>query len=109
MLRKLTIILAAAASLSVAALAPSTASAKPFGGWGWGWGGYHHHFGGFGLRRLCRRRLLRDPPRADAVWLPLPHRERLFVLTGLMRIAEALRPPSYGRSGACRVRPAAGN
>lgn len=47
MLRKLTIILAAAASLSVAALAPSTASAKPFGGWGWG--GYHHHFGGFGV------------------------------------------------------------
>ena len=47
MLRKLTIVLAAAASLSVAALAPSTASAKPFGGWGWG--GHHHHFGGFGL------------------------------------------------------------
>jgi hypothetical protein len=48
MLRKLTIVLAAAASLSVAALAPSTASAKPFGGWGWG--GFHHrHFGGFGM------------------------------------------------------------
>jgi hypothetical protein len=46
MLRKLTIVLAAAASLSVAALAPSTASAKPFGGWG----GFHHrHFGGFGI------------------------------------------------------------
>jgi hypothetical protein len=52
MLRKLTIVLAAAASLSAAALAPTAASAKPWGGGGWGgggWGGYHHHFGGFGL------------------------------------------------------------
>ena len=48
MLRKLTIVFAAALSLSAAALAPSTASAKPWGGGGWG--GFHHHYlGGFGV------------------------------------------------------------
>jgi hypothetical protein len=96
MLRKLTLAVAAAAAISATALAPTSASA----------GGFffphhhHHHWGyghGFGLGFVGGGgyELLRDPPRADAVRLPLADRERLllmhqqFVLFGKPRSPKA--------------------
>jgi hypothetical protein len=52
MLRKLSLVVVAAASLGVAALAPTSASAHWHGGWhhhhGWHHGWHHHHHGGWG-------------------------------------------------------------
>ena len=83
MLRKVTLALVAAASLSAMALAPTSASA---GGFIWPHHHHHHHhwgpgfgvgfIGGGGGYDGCYA----DPPRADAVRLPLADGERLLLI-----------------------------